>query len=313
VFPNNVQELASNVLPHPLVRVMDEIHVSWQGVEKPAPKDLSVLLSVRPRVVERALGWLKRNNPLYANIQINTAEMESWGALPHGVPSQVYDRLERNEPSAWEKTRTAQLVPPTERGLEEGKDVDVREVLALLNQEQDVEIDESGARIVEGERLESSATIQEISSSGMFALDGQPDVADADKLQYVCDALGQDASSAERHGNSWVGTAEVRRGEGLEPYVLMSRGDGFADSNEVRFFAKAFPTLFPVGDWGPRQAEEGMAERGYGRLVWRCRRRKHGGQHLNESEPERGEMGTLAAPAPWWPLRESPRFRLSRL
>jgi len=239
---------------------MDEIHVLWQGVEKPAPKDLSVLLSVRPRVVERALGWLKRNNPLYANIQINTAEMESWGAPPHGVPSQVYDRLERNEPSAWEKTRTAQLVPPTERGLEEGKDVDVREVLALLNQGQDVEIDESGAHIVEGERLESSATIQEISSSGMFALDGQPDVADAEKLQYVCDALGQDASSAERHGNSWVGTAEVRRGEGLEPYVLMSRGDGFADSNEVRFFAKAFPNLFPVGDGGPRQAEEGMAD-----------------------------------------------------
>jgi hypothetical protein len=60
VFPNNVQELVTNVLPHPLLKVMDEIHVSWQGKEKPAPSDLSVLLSVRRRVVERALVWLKQ-------------------------------------------------------------------------------------------------------------------------------------------------------------------------------------------------------------------------------------------------------------
>ena len=36
--------------------------------------------------------------------------------------------------------------------------MDVREVLAMLNQGQDVEIDESGAQIVEGERLENSAS-----------------------------------------------------------------------------------------------------------------------------------------------------------
>ncbi|OWT42277.1 ATP-dependent DNA helicase PIF1 [Pochonia chlamydosporia 170] len=36
VFPNNVQELVRDVLPHPLLKVLDEVHVSWQGVEKPA-------------------------------------------------------------------------------------------------------------------------------------------------------------------------------------------------------------------------------------------------------------------------------------
>ncbi|KAH7247397.1 uncharacterized protein BKA55DRAFT_514761, partial [Fusarium redolens] len=77
VFPNNVQELATKVLPHPLVQVMEEIHVSWQGAEKPAPSDLSGLLSVRRRVVERALVWLKKNNPHYAEIEIDAAEMES--------------------------------------------------------------------------------------------------------------------------------------------------------------------------------------------------------------------------------------------
>jgi hypothetical protein len=112
VFPNNVQELATKVLPHPLVQVMEEIHVWWQGAEKPAPSDLSGLLSVRRRVVERALVWLRKNNPHYVGIEIDVAEMESWGAPPHGVPSAVYDCMERNEPTAWEKTRTAQVVPP---------------------------------------------------------------------------------------------------------------------------------------------------------------------------------------------------------
>ncbi|KAF2184535.1 hypothetical protein K469DRAFT_780863, partial [Zopfia rhizophila CBS 207.26] len=260
VFPNNVQELVSNVLPHPLIRVMDEIHVSWQGAEKPAPKDLSVLLSVRRRVVEKALVWLKKNNPLYANIEIDIAEMESWEAPSHGVPSQVYDRLEKNEPSAWEKTRTAQLVPPTERGLEEEEQVNVREVLAMLNQGQEVEFGERKDEIAEVQALGSTATIQEISSSGMFALDRQPDVADAEKLQYVRDALCRDASSVRGHENPGWGSADVRRGEGSEPYVLVSRGDDFADSNDVRFFAKTFPTLFPVGDGGPRLAEENVAD-----------------------------------------------------
>ncbi|KAH7200718.1 hypothetical protein BKA60DRAFT_434365, partial [Fusarium oxysporum] len=77
VFPNNVQELATNVLPHPLLKVMDDIHISWQGQEKPAPSDLSTLLSVRRNAVEKALLWLKRHNPLYADIEIDEAELDS--------------------------------------------------------------------------------------------------------------------------------------------------------------------------------------------------------------------------------------------
>lgn len=73
VFPNNVQELATRVLPHPILKVMDDIHVSWQGPEKPVPSGLSV----RRRVVEKALVWLKRHNPLYVDIDIDTAELNS--------------------------------------------------------------------------------------------------------------------------------------------------------------------------------------------------------------------------------------------
>ena len=38
VFPNNVQELATNVLPHPLLKAMDEIHVSWYGAGEAGAK-----------------------------------------------------------------------------------------------------------------------------------------------------------------------------------------------------------------------------------------------------------------------------------
>lgn len=44
-----------------------------------------------------------------------------------------------------------------------------------------------------------------------------------------------------------------------EPYVLVSRGQDFADSFDTWFLAKAFPTLFPWGRGGPRQAEECLA------------------------------------------------------
>ena len=271
VFPNNVQELATRVLPHPILKVMDDIHVSWQGPEKPVPSDLSALLSVRRRVVEKALVWLKRHNPLYVDIDIDTAELDSWEVPSHGVPYQVYVRLERDEPSAWEKARTAQVVPPTERGLEDEKSVDIREVLATLGQGFDVGTggDAVGkpvdADCEAGNENVDSATgaaglVHEISSSGMFALDGRPDIADAEKLRYVYDALRHDDARHEMRAGTWAGSAEVRHGDTREPYILVSRGEDFADPFDAPFFAKTFPTLFPVGTGGPRQAEESIGD-----------------------------------------------------
>jgi hypothetical protein len=260
VFPNNVQELVTNVLPHPLLKVMDDIHVSWQGAEKPAPSDMSTLLSVRRHVVEKALVWLTKHNPLYANIHIDTAEMNSWDMPSHGVPSQVYARLERNEPSGIEKTRTGQIVPPTERGQEDNGPTDIEEVLAMLGQRQNRVI-ETQKRQSEDEGNEEDADntatqTQEISSSGMFALDAGPNIADVEKLQYVCDALDQSAPRDGMGESTRIGSTAVRRGFGKEPYIIVSRGSDFADSFDAQFFAKTFPTLFPLGKGGPRQAEE---------------------------------------------------------
>ncbi|KJZ70515.1 hypothetical protein HIM_10101 [Hirsutella minnesotensis 3608] len=209
---------------------MDEIHVSWQGSEKPGPSDLSSLLSVRRRVVERALVWLKKNNPHYAEIEIDVPEMKSWGAPSHGVPSLVYDRMERNEPSAWEKTRTAQVVPPTERGVDDEGSVEIEEILTALHQGEDsprCETDRRGENEAYESWRESDAgpdqtvkPINEVTSSGMFALDGPPDVADVDKLRFACDAVGEGAGNGHRGPRTWVGSStEGRRGhvDGSEP------------------------------------------------------------------------------------------------
>lgn len=271
VFPNNVQELVSKVLPHPLLQAMDEIHVSWHGVEKPAPSDLSSLLAVRRPVVERALLWLKRNNPHYADIEINTAEMESWGNSAHGVPSLVYDRLERNEPSAWEKTRTAHIVPPAERAMDDEEAIEIDELLDLLNQGQNAPCRQA-ERMEEGaegadendfdEHDSARSTINEVVCSGMFALDGAPDVPDEEKLRFACEAVRRGSTDDRPGPRAWIGrSAEAGTiDDGYEPYIQVCRGADFADSFDASFFPKTFPTLFPFGFGGPRLVEEASAQ-----------------------------------------------------
>ncbi|KJZ70036.1 hypothetical protein HIM_10564 [Hirsutella minnesotensis 3608] len=243
VFPNNVKELATKVLPHPLLQVMDEIRVSWQGPEKPSPTDVAGLLSVRRLVVEKAMGWLRANNPHYADIVINVAEMDSWGTATHGVPSAVYHRMERNEPSAWEKTRTAQVVPPSERAMDDGGPVEIEELFDMLNQERQTPGDRpcaesandgDGARVQDREAANQAGDlINEVTSSAMFALDGRPD-ADGDKLNFALEAVGEDACRGSGAGaRAWVGSSAKRYGDdggAPEPYIHISRGDDFADS-----------------------------------------------------------------------------------
>ncbi|KAF6787320.1 hypothetical protein CMUS01_16460, partial [Colletotrichum musicola] len=135
VFPNNVADLVTKVLPHPLVKVLDNIHVSWQGPEKPLPKDISKLASVRRHAVEKALVWLKQNNPLYRDIEIDYLEMATWEDSEAGVPKEVYRRLERHESTAREKIFTAPIVPPEARGLEAEGPVDINQLLASLHED----------------------------------------------------------------------------------------------------------------------------------------------------------------------------------
>ena len=55
VFPNDVESLAATILLHPLMLMLDQVHVIWTGSERPTPTDVSKLLTVRPGVLRTAL------------------------------------------------------------------------------------------------------------------------------------------------------------------------------------------------------------------------------------------------------------------
>jgi hypothetical protein len=55
-------------------------------------------------------------------------------------------------------------------------------------------------------------------------------------------------------------SVEVRSASSSKPYIIVSRGDEFADSKDVWFFVKTFLTLFLFRGGGPRQVEENMSD-----------------------------------------------------
>jgi hypothetical protein len=66
-----------------------------------------------------ALQWLRSNNPLYAAIVINEEEMASWSFENDSeVPVLAYQRMVREEETAEELIRAAQIALPTDRGQE---------------------------------------------------------------------------------------------------------------------------------------------------------------------------------------------------
>lgn len=111
VFPSNVQELSSRRCCILSCKLWTR-STSHGTVRRSLHQTTYKLLAVRRRVVERAPVWLKENNPHYANIEIDTAEMESWENATHGVPSLVYDRLQRNEPFAGVKRGRGKICRP---------------------------------------------------------------------------------------------------------------------------------------------------------------------------------------------------------
>lgn len=70
--------------------------------------------------------------------------------------------------------------------LRQGEDM---EVGAMAYKDRGSAIDEGVDKQIPVDRVRS--TIHEITTSGMFSLDGEPDVTDAEKLRYIHEALGQ--------------------------------------------------------------------------------------------------------------------------
>jgi hypothetical protein len=208
VFPNDVESLAARILPHPLVSTLDQVHVIWTGLERPRPLDVSKLLSVRPGALRTALEWLRVNNPLYADIVINEEEMDSWSFKDGSqVPTLAYQRMVREQETAEEAIRTAQIVPPADRGQDfSAQPSTVEDIAAILTER-------SGRSLVPPEPAPSArspgleeATAEEtverlfeLRSSAMFPIDDQATFAEQDKLEFISLALQAERQSDDSY------------------------------------------------------------------------------------------------------------------
>ncbi|XP_044717277.1 PIF1 protein [Hirsutella rhossiliensis] len=199
-------------------------------------------------------GLAQENNPLYGEVEIDAAEIASWGRR-RTVPPVVCERLERNEPSARERTQTAQVVPPSERAMDDGGAAEIEEVLAMLRQGQDP-AEEPRRRAHMGRQMWPTPR----------------------RFASPATRSGPRRAPAEDVGRDGGQRAAGDGGDG-EPYIQVRRGEDFADSADASFFAKAFPTLFPLGAQAERVAEGLMSTRNMKLQAWAdVVLRRHGGR-----------------------------------
>ncbi|KAK8011882.1 hypothetical protein PG989_000142 [Apiospora arundinis] len=256
VFPNDVESLAAVVLPHPLVAVLKDVHVMWTGPERPTPREVSKLLTVRPQTQRAALGWLRLNNPLYKEVIVAEGEIGSW-QFESGtfVPIVAYQHMVREDETAEEQVRTAHVAPPGDRGRESpAPERTAEDIVKELVQ------GEPRAPVVSVEEAVSEETAErvfELRSTAMFPIDEEAALADQDKLAFIGHALEKERQGGSSHvggeGEGETPSIEVRS-SGERPFVRVLRGRDFADSFSPDFFPKTFPTCFPYGRGGPRAA-----------------------------------------------------------
>lgn len=267
VFPNNVEDLVTTVLPHPLLQTIENIHVSWSGASRPSPAEVGTLLQVRKSRVIAALFWLRRNNPLYKDIEINQDEIQGWQyAEGSTVPAVLIERMQREEPSAVEKTYTDPIVPNTDRGLEENDATTIEDLLTSLRPDPSDDTSPSGDNSAREqshllpkdspapETIDRDGNIlYETSTSGMFPLDGPAAFAEADKLSFLANVI---QTSQIRHRDDAESSAMAVHEAGDQPFVRVERGADFADNLHEDFFPRTFPKLFPWGRGGPKALSE---------------------------------------------------------
>ena len=270
VFPNKVEDLVATVLPHPLLRTIENIHVSWSGASKPSPADVRYLLQVRKSRVSAALSWLQQNNPLYKHITIDHDEMASWRYTEgSSVPTVIIESMQREEPSAMEKTATDHIVPDTDQGLEDSGFTSIEELLASvashsrdepcpsqettgsLKQRQFPPDTEPSASVLGNPYIgHTSNTIYKKESSAIFPINGPAVFENANKLSFLVNAIhtnrNQNAKQTQKHHRINIHTA------GNRPFIRVERGKEFADNLHADFFPRTFPTLFPWGKGGPK-------------------------------------------------------------
>ncbi len=219
-FPTMWRRWPATILPHPLVSTLEQVHVIWTGIERPTPRDVSKLLSVRPSALRVALQWLRSNNHLYADIVINEQEMESW-AFEDGsdVPALAYQGMVREQETAEELIRTAQIVPPTDRGQDPPRQQSTVEDVAMRlaeisNQSPAYTGPADGvpaSSLEEAAAAETAERVFELRSSAMFPIDDPAAFAEQDKLAFISRGATS-RTSVRRRPKRWCRRASVDGG-----------------------------------------------------------------------------------------------------
>ncbi|KAK3350320.1 hypothetical protein B0T25DRAFT_570884 [Lasiosphaeria hispida] len=270
VFSNDVESLAAEILPHPLISTLEQVYVIWTGPERPTPRDVSKLLTVRPGALRAALRWLRSHNPLYADIVINEHEMRTWTFEDESeVPEMAYRQILKEGETIEELIRTAQIVPPTDRGRDlPSHQSTVEDIVVELTEGPNREAAQPGPvegvgllSLEEAAAAETAEVVFELRSSGMFPIDDHDISAEHDKLGFIGMALQAERQFDDGRDN---GTGEGRpmevHGSSERPFIRVLRGGEFADAFSPDYFPKTFPTCFPYGRGGPQVAgrnEEG--------------------------------------------------------
>ncbi len=248
VFANDVVGV-SRILPPSIDDVLEQIRVIWVGPNTPEPKDISMLMSVSKRRVCQALFWLKENNPLYKDIDVNLEEMRRWGDAEDWVPPQLLADICHVSDSELEQEERSSYVPRCDTTIdnEDREDEDHEDEHDNL-----MEINE--AQLTGGGNVEEVNKMS-ITSSGFTDLPTLTGPADADCLVQIHNRVRQslhEAHDAELD-NLDCTTYKIQSIPEQGSYISVCHGSKFLDwYKDDDFFPACFPALFPYGSGGPR-------------------------------------------------------------
>jgi hypothetical protein len=254
VFPSNIDDLTTNVLPRTLQSTLENFLVTWSGKQEPSDKDLSTYATIRPLAIKKALLWLKANNPIYSNVVIDTEELSGWTQTR--VTAAIRACTHHAEPTADEEMNTAHYTTAEDRGATtETRDIIPQDLGIDILGDAETQRHSDSSNMTASISVDETDTTYERDSSGIFDTEGSLRSTNIDQLQFAANALGAavgtsattNSQQTEVNAPSDVPRArvELRATQTATPYIHIRRGNEFADTNDPQFWPKTFPTLFP--------------------------------------------------------------------
>jgi hypothetical protein len=186
--------------------------------------------------------------------------------------------IECIHPSAQDKIESSHYVTAAERVADvesvdftgRENDTDINELLAKLISDKGVSEGVLGAQEMDIDMEEESPENElfsepQLTWCGCLDVDSQMEGGLVQRIRDV-EALFQNTNSnGTDHNRAGESSYLLSGSRSREPFIISRRGCEFDDSNDIDFFPKAFPKLFPFGVGGPRTAN---SEGSWGLLPW---------------------------------------------